>query len=209
MIDVGTNRVSDPAEAARLFAKFPERLARFHEKGSALVGDVHPDAEQVAGAITRVPGGVGPLTIAMLMSNTVKAARLRRGGASSFGRKSRRRFGRKTLMLRVGLTGGIGCGKSTVAAMMRELGCRVLDADLLARELIEPSELAFEEIVSTFGPEVVAADGRIDRPRLARIVFCRSVQTGKAQSNCSPARRRASGRMAPRAPRKPIPMPWR
>ena len=51
-------------------------------------------------------------------------------------------------MLRVGLTGGIGCGKSTVAAMMRELGCRVLDADLLARELIEPSELAFEEIVS-------------------------------------------------------------
>ena len=112
-----------------------------------------------------------PLTIAMLMSNTVKAARLRRGGASSLRRKSRRRFGRKTLMLRVGLTGGIGCGKSTVAAMMRELGCRVLDADLLARELIEPSELAFQEIVSTFGPEVVAADGRIDRPRLARIVF--------------------------------------
>jgi methylenetetrahydrofolate dehydrogenase (NADP+)/methenyltetrahydrofolate cyclohydrolase len=85
VIDVGTNRVSDAAEAARLFAKFPERLARFHEKGSALLGDVYPDAEQVAGAITRVPGGVGPLTIAMLMSNTVKAARLRRGGASSFG----------------------------------------------------------------------------------------------------------------------------
>ncbi len=74
-------------------------------------------------------------------------------------------------MLRVGLTGGIGCGKSTVAAMMREFGCRVLDADLLARELIEPNQPAFQEIVSAFGPEVVAADGRIDRPRLAHIVF--------------------------------------
>ena len=75
-------------------------------------------------------------------------------------------------MLRVGLTGGIGCGKSTVAAMMRELGCHVLDADRLARDLMEPSQLAFEEIVSAFGPEILAADGQIDRPRLAHIVFC-------------------------------------
>ncbi len=78
VIDVGTNRVTDAAEAERLFAHFPERLAKFRERGSALVGDVHPDAVQVAGALTSVPGGVGPLTIAMLMSNTVKAARLRR-----------------------------------------------------------------------------------------------------------------------------------
>ena len=78
VIDVGTNRVTNAAEAERLFAHFPERLAKFREKGSALVGDVHPDAVQVAGALTPVPGGVGPLTIAMLMSNTVKAARLRR-----------------------------------------------------------------------------------------------------------------------------------
>ena len=78
VIDVGTNRVTDAAEAERLFAHFPERLAKFRERGSALVGDVHPDAVQVAGALTPVPGGVGPLTIAMLMSNTVKAARLRR-----------------------------------------------------------------------------------------------------------------------------------
>jgi methylenetetrahydrofolate dehydrogenase (NADP+) / methenyltetrahydrofolate cyclohydrolase len=83
VIDVGTNRVSDAEQAARLFAKFPERLARFREKGSALVGDVHPGAAEVAGAITPVPGGVGPLTIAMLMSNTVKAARLRRGTGRS------------------------------------------------------------------------------------------------------------------------------
>jgi methylenetetrahydrofolate dehydrogenase (NADP+)/methenyltetrahydrofolate cyclohydrolase len=78
LIDVGINRVSDPAEAGRLFANFPERLAEFRAKGTALVGDIHPDATSVAGAITPVPGGVGPLTIAMLMSNTVKAARLRR-----------------------------------------------------------------------------------------------------------------------------------
>jgi methylenetetrahydrofolate dehydrogenase (NADP+) / methenyltetrahydrofolate cyclohydrolase len=78
VIDVGINRVTDPAEAERLFARFPERLAEFRAKGSALVGDVHPDAAQVAGALTPVPGGVGPLTIAMLMRNTVRAARLRR-----------------------------------------------------------------------------------------------------------------------------------
>jgi len=78
VIDVGVNRITDPTEAAQLFAKLPQRLERFKEKGSALVGDVHPDVAEVAGAITPVPGGVGPLTIAMLMSNTIKAARLRR-----------------------------------------------------------------------------------------------------------------------------------
>jgi len=80
VIDVGINRVVDTAEAQRIFAKFPAKLAQFHEKGSILVGDVHPAVAEVAGAITPVPGGVGPLTIAMLMSNTVRAARLRRAG---------------------------------------------------------------------------------------------------------------------------------
>jgi len=78
VIDVGTNRVTDPKEAERLFRNLPERLAKFHAKGSALVGDVHPDAINTAGTLTPVPGGVGPMTITMLMSNTVKAARLRR-----------------------------------------------------------------------------------------------------------------------------------
>ncbi len=77
VIDVGTNRIADPALAERVFAHFPERLAKFREKGSALIGDVHPDVAEVAGALTPSPGGVGPLTIAMLMSNTLKAARLR------------------------------------------------------------------------------------------------------------------------------------
>jgi methylenetetrahydrofolate dehydrogenase (NADP+)/methenyltetrahydrofolate cyclohydrolase len=79
VIDVGINRVTDLAQAEKYFANFPERLAAFREKGTALVGDVHPDVATVAGALTPVPGGVGPLTIAMLMNNTVKAARLRRG----------------------------------------------------------------------------------------------------------------------------------
>jgi methylenetetrahydrofolate dehydrogenase (NADP+)/methenyltetrahydrofolate cyclohydrolase len=79
VIDVGINRITDPAQAEKIFAHFPERLADFRAKGTALVGDVHPDVANVAGAITPVPGGVGPLTIAMLMSNTVRAAGLRRG----------------------------------------------------------------------------------------------------------------------------------
>jgi methylenetetrahydrofolate dehydrogenase (NADP+) / methenyltetrahydrofolate cyclohydrolase len=77
VIDVGINRVTEAGAAAKYFANFPERLAGFQAKGSTLVGDVHPDVAGVAGAITPVPGGVGPLTIAMLMNNTVKAARLR------------------------------------------------------------------------------------------------------------------------------------
>ena len=79
VIDVGQNVITDPEQAQKILANFPQKLASFKEKGSVLVGDVHPDVESVAGAITPVPGGVGPLTIAMLMGNTVKAARLRRG----------------------------------------------------------------------------------------------------------------------------------
>jgi methylenetetrahydrofolate dehydrogenase (NADP+) / methenyltetrahydrofolate cyclohydrolase len=83
VIDVGTNKVTDAKEAESLLRNFPARLEKFRAKGSTLVGDVHPDAVNTAGALTPVPGGVGPMTITMLMSNTVKAARLRRGKASS------------------------------------------------------------------------------------------------------------------------------
>jgi methylenetetrahydrofolate dehydrogenase (NADP+) / methenyltetrahydrofolate cyclohydrolase len=83
VIDVGINRITDAQEAQRIFANFPAKLAQFKDKGSVLVGDVHPSVAEVAGAVTPVPGGVGPLTIAMLMSNTVKAARLRRARGSA------------------------------------------------------------------------------------------------------------------------------
>jgi methylenetetrahydrofolate dehydrogenase (NADP+)/methenyltetrahydrofolate cyclohydrolase len=78
VIDVGTNRVTDAAEAEMLLKNFPARLEKFRAKGNALIGDVHPDAVFTAGALSPVPGGVGPMTITMLMSNTVKAAKLRR-----------------------------------------------------------------------------------------------------------------------------------
>jgi methylenetetrahydrofolate dehydrogenase (NADP+) / methenyltetrahydrofolate cyclohydrolase len=89
VIDVGQIVVKDPAEAARIFKNFPAKLASFEQKGSVLAGDVHPDVVEVAGAYTPVPGGVGPLTIAMLMSNTVKAARMRRGARAPAAAASR------------------------------------------------------------------------------------------------------------------------
>ncbi len=74
-------------------------------------------------------------------------------------------------MLRVGLTGGLGSGKSTVAAMLRELGAEVIEADELGRALMEPGQPVFAAIVEHFGPEVVAPDGRLDRARLAEMAF--------------------------------------
>ena len=79
VIDVGMNTVSDAAEFQRFFAGNLKREEGFRKRGSTLMGDVHPEVADFAGAITPVPGGVGPLTIAMLMFNTVKAARMRRG----------------------------------------------------------------------------------------------------------------------------------
>ena len=79
VIDVGMNKVSERSEFDRLFAGNKKREETFLAKGSTLVGDVHPEVADVAGALTPVPGGVGPLTIAMLMANTLKAAKLRRG----------------------------------------------------------------------------------------------------------------------------------
>ena len=80
VIDVGMNQVTDRAEFERLFAGNAKREETFRTRGSTLVGDVHPHVAEVAGRLTPVPGGVGPLTIAMLMANTVRAAKLRRGG---------------------------------------------------------------------------------------------------------------------------------
>jgi methylenetetrahydrofolate dehydrogenase (NADP+)/methenyltetrahydrofolate cyclohydrolase len=78
VIDVGINQVTDRSEFDKFFAGNKKREHSFAAKGSTLIGDVHPEVAEVAGAITPVPGGVGPLTIAMLMVNTVKAAKMRR-----------------------------------------------------------------------------------------------------------------------------------
>lgn len=77
VVDVGINLVTDSHVASTIFPDGHPRRALFERKGSVLVGDVHPEVYEVAGAITPVPGGVGPLTIAMLMANTLKAAELR------------------------------------------------------------------------------------------------------------------------------------
>ena len=77
VIDVGINRVTDAAQARSLYDEGAQRLADFERRGSIVVGDVHPRVADVAGALTPVPGGVGPLTIAMLLKNTVTAARTR------------------------------------------------------------------------------------------------------------------------------------
>ena len=79
VIDVGINRLSTREEFDRYFAGDAKREEAFVKRGSTIVGDVHPKAFERAGAYTPVPGGVGPLTIAMLMSNTVRAAKMRRG----------------------------------------------------------------------------------------------------------------------------------
>ena len=74
-------------------------------------------------------------------------------------------------MLRLGLTGGIASGKSAVAAMLREMGFAVLDADSLAHKLIEPGQPAYDEVVQEFGESVLAPGGRVDRAKLSAIVF--------------------------------------
>jgi dephospho-CoA kinase len=74
-------------------------------------------------------------------------------------------------MLRVGLTGGLGSGKSTVASILRELGADVIESDELGRTLMEPGQAVFAEIARVFGPEVIGPDGRLDRARLAELAF--------------------------------------
>jgi dephospho-CoA kinase len=74
-------------------------------------------------------------------------------------------------MLRVGLTGGLGSGKSTVAAFLREFGAQVIEADALGRLMMEPGQQVYKQIVSVFGPEVVSPDGRLNRSRLAELAF--------------------------------------
>ena len=85
VVDVGITRVDDRATIERLFAPGSKRRAVFERRGSLVLGDVHPGVEQVAGALTPVPGGVGPLTIAMLLRNTLAAAMQRTGGAGEAG----------------------------------------------------------------------------------------------------------------------------
>jgi methylenetetrahydrofolate dehydrogenase (NADP+)/methenyltetrahydrofolate cyclohydrolase len=79
VIDVGMNKITSREEFDKFFKGNEKREQAFTKNGYTLIGDVHPEVAEIAGALTPVPGGVGPLTIAMLMANTLKAAKLRRG----------------------------------------------------------------------------------------------------------------------------------
>jgi dephospho-CoA kinase len=89
-------------------------------------------------------------------------------------------------MLRLGLTGGIASGKSAVAAMLRELGFAVLDADSLAHKLIEPGQPAYAEVLQDFGQAVVAPDGHVDRAKLSAIVFADRVRLDRLNAIVHP-----------------------
>jgi dephospho-CoA kinase len=98
--------------------------------------------------------------------------------------------------LLVGLTGGIATGKSTVAAMFRALGCPLIDADVLAREVVEPGEPALDEIVREFGAGVLGADGRLDRKAVAVVVFADADRRRRLEAITHPRiRERLAGRL--------------
>jgi dephospho-CoA kinase len=75
------------------------------------------------------------------------------------------------MTLRVGLTGGIASGKSTVSRMLSDLGAVIIDSDLIAREVVEPGTDGLKEVVAAFGPEILTEDGALDRPKVGAIVF--------------------------------------
>ena len=99
--------------------------------------------------------------------------------------------------LLVGLTGGIGTGKSTVSTLLRQLGCEIIDADVLAREVVGPGQPALATIAAEFGPDLVTADGALDRKRLGAIVFANPERRRRLEAITHPAiRERFQARLA-------------
>ena len=89
--------------------------------------------------------------------------------------------------LLVGLTGGIATGKSTVSALLRQLGCEIIDADLLAREVVQPGQPALAQIVTEFGRDVVTAAGELDRKKLGAVVFANPERRRRLEAITHPA----------------------
>ncbi|SFC02220.1 dephospho-CoA kinase [Nocardioides terrae] len=98
--------------------------------------------------------------------------------------------------MRVGLTGGIGSGKSTVAGMLRELGAVVVDSDVLAREVVAPGTVGLAQVVEAFGPEILAADGTMDRAKVGAIVFADPEQRQRLEAIVWPLVAAASAELA-------------
>ena len=88
--------------------------------------------------------------------------------------------------MRVGLTGGVGAGKSTVAKLLAEHGAVIIDADAIAREVVQPGTPGLAAVVEAFGPDIVGPDGALDRPKLAGIVFGDEAQRGRLNAIVHP-----------------------
>ncbi|MCW2816933.1 MAG: coaE [Nocardioides sp.] len=88
--------------------------------------------------------------------------------------------------MRVGLTGGVGSGKSSVAAILRELGATIIDGDVLAREVVEKGTPGLDQVVAAFGTDVLTADGHLDRPKVGAIVFNDAEQRALLESIVHP-----------------------
>jgi dephospho-CoA kinase len=102
----------------------------------------------------------------------------------------------------LGLTGGIGSGKSMVASMFAQLGADVVDADQLAREVVEPGQPALNEIATAFGPDILLPDGHLDRAKLGRIIFADPVARAKLNAITHPRiQERMAGEISTRASR--------
>lgn len=105
----------------------------------------------------------------------------------------------------IGLTGGIACGKSTVAAHLRRWGAPIIDADALAREVVEPGEPALAALVRAFGDEVLAADGTLDRKRLGARVFGDAAAVARLNAIMHPAILARTGKLLAAAQRARVP----
>lgn len=104
------------------------------------------------------------------------------------------------MSIRVGLTGGVASGKSTVSRILAELGATVIDADQLARDVVAPGTAGLGEVVAAFGSEVLAADGSLDRPALGRIVFADEERRRRLEAIIHPRVRALSARLEDAAP---------
>jgi len=102
--------------------------------------------------------------------------------------------------MRVGLTGGVASGKSTVSAMLEELGAVVVDADVLAREVVAPGTAGLTEVVEAFGPQVLGPDGQLDRAALGALVFADGAQRRVLEGIIHPRVRRRAAEIEAAAP---------